>query len=76
MSKEVKNRIHKNFMITVSLSNSAEKGKYIANARNFFGQTIPPEDSIKLPTFTTYGNDPDELIEQLKSDLDQHLENA
>lgn len=76
MSEQVSSLIYGSFLITVSLNNSDEEGKYSANARNFFGQTISLEDIIKVPVFTAYGNEPSELIDQLKSDLDKYLENA
>lgn len=75
MKEEIKSALYKGYRIAVFKNETSNDGKYRVYGHNFLGQTNPPEDVLKLPSYNLFGNDPDILIEQVKFKLDQHFKN-
>lgn len=73
MDEEIKKTIYKSYLITVHPNNTDKSGKYRVYGRNFLGQTDPPQDAIKLTTYNKFGDDPDELINKVKAEMDQKI---
>lgn len=70
MSREIKQKIYKNFSIGMILNETNNEGKYHALAEKLFGQATPRKAVIKLPTeYSEYGNDLDSLMKVIESKI-------
>lgn len=71
MNEEIKRKMHDSYLITVHPNKTEKKGKYRAYGRNFLGQTKSTKDAIKLPSYNLFGDDPDQLIQDIQSIIDR-----